>query len=477
MRNFRPNLMQNEAEISLNTSETSAASLYLDYLAQIDGENSLLVSWQRGGEARPFDSEDIHLAIHKEAILPPSEDGELSQLNIPVEEAINFTKIADQLILEEERGFGGNHHSSLLKLLVEQKSDSSFIENSSEETSLVFRRCEAQGVRKNEKLYHRISLVRALHFPANQSCFFIEKLEVERRKKVYQVFPSTKEKSSASVCSKDIVFGRLTPSTSRTRDFIGIDRKLVSRTHARLLTKYYFSPTFKLKKKILFFFADAKKRRLSIIILSKVVSFLKPIKGLYLQDLGSKTGTFVRLKPSQTFSLKNGTRIKLGSEAEFKVLYMNTKKNSRFCSLLKILEKGTYGFVGFESSMTPAQLSDKFFIALRTKNCSSNLPNILFLAQKENEGYLMGRGVDSNVIVNISDISRTHCEIFFEDGNWLLRDGGEKNNSFNGTWVDLQRKSPNMRCKSEKRLLLDNDEIQISDTVFKIRLDKTLNAC
>lgn len=121
----------------------------------------------------------------------------------------------------------------------------------------------------------------------------------------------------------------------------------------------------------------------------------------------------------------------------------------------------------------------------------------LFVAKKDgdNNEYNIGRSVESTITIPLNTISRKQCKfilkldtfgniflflrIFYLDGEWYIVDGdmikGGPNNDFifkesaNGTWVSLlDYRMKNERQESEPRILEDETEIKISETILKV---------
>lgn len=43
-------------------------------------------------------------------------------------------------------------------------------------------------------------------------------------------------------------------------------------------------------------------------------------------------------------------------------------------------------------------------------------------------------------MINESEVSREQAIIYFENGNWYIKDGGKENPSANGTWLYVDKK-------------------------------------
>lgn len=243
----------------------------------------------------------------------------------------------------------------------------------------------------------------------------------------------------------------------------------ISRIHCKLIHRYFFSSGFAPRKKLLFLAKYLKAKGLPSGIFLQVYLFLRPKKAIYLQDLGSRTGTFRRLRPNEQITLENGSSFQLGNNVTFVVLYVKEQATSKLMRHILGFPLDRCKFHGFATSQPqPDVLQDTPFLVLRNLNHDSQAAEFVFLKATEGQGFLFGRAERSDVVVNFADISRRHCVIAYKEGTWALSDGVGQHRSFNGTWFDISKRGPS-RKKSPRYELLDNDDFKVGDYLFNLR--------
>ena len=70
---------------------------------------------------------------------------------------------------------------------------------------------------------------------------------------------------------------------------------------------------------------------------------------------------------------------------------------------------------------------------------NENLTQVEFNCEKKNEFYI-GRKQDADIEISKSDVSREQSMIYYEKGNWYIKDGGKEKASGSGTWLFLDKK-------------------------------------
>lgn len=59
---------------------------------------------------------------------------------------------------------------------------------------------------------------------------------------------------------------------------------------------------------------------------------------------------------------------------------------------------------------------------------------------KDKSVFYIGRKPECDIVLNETQFSREQFIIYFENGNWFIKDGGKENPSTNGTWLYVEKK-------------------------------------
>ena len=70
---------------------------------------------------------------------------------------------------------------------------------------------------------------------------------------------------------------------------------------------------------------------------------------------------------------------------------------------------------------------------------NENLAQVEFNSEKKNEFYI-GRKQDSDIELPENEVSREQAMIYYEKGNWYIKDGGKEKASGSGTWLFLDKR-------------------------------------
>lgn len=70
---------------------------------------------------------------------------------------------------------------------------------------------------------------------------------------------------------------------------------------------------------------------------------------------------------------------------------------------------------------------------------NENLTEVEFNCEKKKE-FLIGRKQEADIEISKSDVSREQATIYYENGNWYIKDGGKEKPSGSGTWLFLDKK-------------------------------------
>lgn len=366
----------------------------------------------------------------------------------------------------QEKDFSFNSKNFLSFLEEEDNEEKSLLDEIEESLN------EEGSLDEKKKLFFKNFLVlkkkkkNKKKFINNFSLFYkLEHISKDKFRKNYYIFENGTYNSKKNTKNKNIFIGRLEKLKKYFPNDIIIPNKTISRLHCQLINKNYFKKKSLLKKKYLYMINFLKKKNINNSIIYIIFKYLIPKKGIYLQDLNSITGTYLKLR--QKFQIKEGDNFLLGAEANFNVIFIKNTKNILFKirKKIKIDLKNTV-FFGFESKdINKNILLRENFILLETNNCSSNLKKYIIIKALKDKEYLMGRREVIDIKINLQDISRVHCKIYYKDNNWFFIDGYNGKTSINGTWINLKNRI--YKKKFSKKILLKNgDTFKISDDIF-----------
>lgn len=144
--------------------------------------------------------------------------------------------------------------------------------------------------------------------------------------------------------------------------------------------------------------------------------------GFFIQDLGSRHGTYIKINHRTV--LKNGMILEIGSY-QFMVCEMN-----HIHQTLKLKQTNTCADIEQENNKNLSNAQDP-------KGKKNPLPTqeTLLVDLKDKQKYSFGRRKENNFQRDDKHMSGMHCKITFFNNNFYIEDYG----STNGTW---QRISP-----------------------------------
>ena len=507
---FRSDFRNQTSRQHLADESESAASLYIDYLdsykrnqssfalRQVERSDSNFLDRSVADDANP--NLDINMEEIKNNVSYQNDfDSELheakkdlSQIlnrNLLIENEGNFSQIAHQVILEEEHDFSLGSDPKILNLLDDDKSESSFIrlspfgDTSLSEQDISFSRKflrlrqagpqtstgrpkpKRSRTRPKAPSLNSSALVQSSN--SGNSSFALRLTQTGGLGSTFRIGREGLFDSAKNTTSSDVIIGRQPDAPFVMPTDIPLPGPEVSRLHCRIIYKYLYSQLGRIPKKLRYFILQCRRKGVPPFIPYTVLKYLRPTKGVYLQDLGSRHGTFIRLRPFSNTGLRAGLRLQLASQATLQVLYIHERPKQKIASILSTIPREECQLIGFEETQDIVQqLAGQKFLVLQILSATSQKRFAFFLADEENV-YLIGRGVKSDLQINLSDISRKHCELFYRAGEWLVRDGSAEVASNNGTWLALPRKRRDHR-RSEKRLLLPDDQFKVGDHIFQL---------
>lgn len=334
-----------------------------------------------------------------------------------------------------------------------------------------------------DELAHRKGLskfivprIKAPHHAVNASSDAFFELEVANsngKKSIFRVSGNGVVGSLKDTTNDDVLVGRafeilgnVHPNDIPLREDLSL-----SRLHMRLITKYFFGKPTQLSRKFacLMHVLSRNKHKLSKLLLAQVLSFLRKPRVVFLQDLGSSCGTFVRVKDGQSMVLEPHVEFRLGCQASFIVVpvralanWTTTQKRPQAACFANA---AFYGFTNIEEELF-VQNGKPMFLILQTKNCPSQLPEFLIFNPVQGVQFRFGRNDKADVCISLADVSKIQATLCFDGSHWRLGDGKPGKPSINGCWGSVKKRDAPRRL-SEKIPLCSGDQIMIGTHAIK----------
>mmetsp|Transcript_12442 Transcript_12442/g.23529 ORF Transcript_12442/g.23529 Transcript_12442/m.23529 type:complete len:334 (-) Transcript_12442:31-1032(-) len=251
--------------------------------------------------------------------------------------------------------------------------------------------------------------------------------------------------------------------------------RAISRVHCLINYEAFFPGAMPLSPEWLAFLMISHPRlgrqsvfyNLPLALFRYVLTFLKEPPKLYLVDLGSICGTYVRVLNDSPVELNSGQYFLIGSDVLIEILEISDSMEFR------INDAGM-----MEETLHTEQLGCRFAPGIRIHINKQQDADENTLSSEENqfEAYegqevKIGRSTASNIVISDSTISRIQCRIVFTSGRWWLLDGLPERPSVNGTWLSICDKDKQFRQNSKPYPLMRGAEIKISETVVRVDWD------
>ena len=153
------------------------------------------------------------------------------------------------------------------------------------------------------------------------------------------------------------------------------------------------------------------------------IFFDKNTEKYFIKDLGSGFGTFIRLMKDENYILKDNTLINIGNSFLIFSYSNNFDSNN-----LNDNNNNNYFTNNYDSIEN---------CNLYLKICAGENNYSTFVFDDKNKIYSLGRNDKCDVIIHDKMLSRIHCVVCYEKNYniWVIKDGGEKGMSTNGTWI------------------------------------------
>ncbi|CAD8069290.1 unnamed protein product [Paramecium sonneborni] len=310
--------------------------------------------------------------------------------------------------------------------------------------------------------------------------------------------------------SKDILIGRSHRNQNQDlipNDIILPEDRVISRIHCKIVCKDYFRKDQILEQK---YKQVLKHINLPSQIKHKISQFLEEPKNVYIQDLGSMQGTYMRVFRQEPYLLAYDNKFSIGSDTYFSIVLNETYKQNakeidqefqrtlKMLSCLKFQQKHEIHFSDKQkqqefnqqeeevNTLTIKELYQKLKeynvailgIKFSGQGVEQNKQQNILIGKQQNqdtEEFYIGRGAENAIKINSNTISRKQCRIKYSEQlqQWVISDGFQDRESANGTWVSLSTVEQSEKKKESNQIQLkNNSEIKISDFILKVELVK-----
>ena len=244
--------------------------------------------------------------------------------------------------------------------------------------------------------------------------------------------------------------------------------RAISRCHCRLDYRQWFRSRELPQEFVAFLMAGHPRlgevsvfRNLPPQLFGYIYTFLKATHTLWITDLGSVCGTYVKVSNDFPVELSRGQTFLIGSD-----ICIDIEEVSSY-PLSSVPSEGP------EDSLTPREVSQpsiKVTIGRIPDNEESTLNrhSQLFLAEHPRQTFRIGRSNNCDIKLNDSTISRVQCRIEFMQDRWVMLDGNEGKLSVNGTWLSVCKRDRRVREESLPFPVTNGMQVKVSEAVLQV---------
>lgn len=198
-----------------------------------------------------------------------------------------------------------------------------------------------------------------------------------------------------------------------------------------------------------------------------IYSFFREPYTLWLSDLGSICGTYLKVSHELPTELKRGMVFLIGSDIIIDV-------EDVYCYPLQSIPSDVSEDALMQTLKEAAQPSVRLTIGKipDSEETTVHKHSQVFLAERPMQAFLIGRSNACDIKLNDSTISRTQCRLVYSGEQWSLFDGLEAKPSVNGTWFSICQKDRGPRQESAPVPVEWGAQVKISETVLHITWDR-----
>lgn len=199
-----------------------------------------------------------------------------------------------------------------------------------------------------------------------------------------------------------------------------------------------------------------------------IYTFFKEPFTLWLSDLGSICGTYLRVSHDVPTEIRRGMVFLIGSDIVIDV------EDVVSCPLLSLPSEGSEDAL-MQTLKEAAQPIVRVTIGKipDSEDSTVHKHSQVFLAERPTQAFLIGRSNACDIKLNDSTISRTQCRIVYAGERWTLLDGLEFKPSVNGTWLSICKKERGLREESPAVAVEWGAQVKISETVLQVTWDRS----
>jgi len=244
--------------------------------------------------------------------------------------------------------------------------------------------------------------------------------------------------------------------------------RAISRCHCRLDYRQFFRARSLPEEYVAFLMAGHPRlgeysafRCMPPQLFGYIYTFLKAPYSIWLIDLGSVCGTYVKVSNDIPTELSRGQTFLIGSDICIDI--------DEVCNypLSSVPSEGP------EDSLTPREVSQpsiKITIGRIPDNEESTLNrhSQLFLAERPQQSFMIGRSNNCDIKLNDSTISRVQCRVIFSQDRWIMLDGTDGKSSVNGTWLSVCKRDRKVREESLPFPVTNGMQVKISEAVLQV---------
>ena len=249
--------------------------------------------------------------------------------------------------------------------------------------------------------------------------------------------------------------------------------RAISRCHCRINYQHCFRERRLSDQYVSFLMAGHPRLGVSSVfnslpqhLFAYIYSFFKEPYALWLSDLGSICGTYLKVSHDVPTAVKRGMVFLIGSDIIIDIddVSIPSSPQPLVAPNQSLLQTMTEVSSHPSIRVTIGRVPD-------TEEATVQKHTQVFVAEKQNQAFLIGRSNSCDVKLNDSTISRTQCRIVYIGERWVMMDGLEAKPSVNGTWLSICKKDRNPREESPAVPLPANSQGKISETVLPVSWD------
>ena len=197
-----------------------------------------------------------------------------------------------------------------------------------------------------------------------------------------------------------------------------------------------------------------------------IYTFVKEPYVLWLSDLGSICGTYLKVSHDLPTEMKRGQVFLIGSDIIIDV-------DEVYCCALQSVPSEASEEALMQTLKDTSQPSVRITVGKipDSEDSTVHKHSQVFIAERQAQTFLIGRSNMCDIKLNDSTISRTQCRVVFDRERWYMADGLQTKPSVNGTWLSVCKKDRVPREESPPVPVERGTQVKISETVLQVTWD------